>query len=97
MVLKTSEKSMQKRITLYAGNRLALELRDIVGPGLSMDLNDLIANNDPDAADVHRAQLVLVRSYTSCDFYIDNRPSTFNLVTEIPINVQKSRPHGASP
>jgi hypothetical protein len=62
-----------------------------------MDLNDLIASNYPEAADVHRAQLVLVQSYTFRDFYIDNRPSTFNFVTEIPMNVQKSRPHGASP
>jgi hypothetical protein len=53
IVLEISGKGMHTRITPYVGDCLSLELCNIIDIGLSVDLNDLMVNDYPNAADVH--------------------------------------------
>jgi hypothetical protein len=76
-------------MTLHVRDRFSLELCNVIGSGVSVDLEYLVTNNDTNAADVHF--LVLVPSCWSsnvlCDLDIDDGSGTLDTMTEVPLNV----------
>jgi hypothetical protein len=59
-----------------------------------MDLDDLVANDNADTADVHLAQFAFIPSMGwICDLDIDDRSGTSNVVSEVSPNVPKPSFH----